>query len=51
MDATTTATHDPVVTLTPKAVEMVKSFLQVVGEGECELRQIYEAPADLAATG
>lgn len=34
-----------------EAVEMVKSFLQVVGEGECELRQIYEAPADLAAAG
>jgi hypothetical protein len=26
------------------AVELVKGFLKVVGEGECELRQIYEAP-------
>jgi hypothetical protein len=34
-----------------EAVELVKNFLQVVGEGECELRQIYEAPADLAAAG
>jgi hypothetical protein len=34
-----------------EAVELVKGFLQVVGEGECELRQVYEAPADLAAAG
>jgi len=26
------------------AIEFVKEFLQVVGEGECELRQMYEAP-------
>ena len=26
------------------AIELVKDFLKVVGEGECELRQIYEAP-------
>jgi hypothetical protein len=26
-----------------KAVEYVKEFLQVVGQGECELRQIYDA--------
>jgi hypothetical protein len=26
------------------AIEMAKGFLKVVGEGECELRQIYEAP-------
>jgi len=34
-----------------EAVELAKNFLLVVGEGECELRQIYEAPADLAAAG
>ena len=34
-----------------EAVELVKNFLEVVGEGECELRQIYEAPAELAAAG
>lgn len=34
-----------------EAVELAKGFLKVVGEGECELRQIYEAPADLAAAG
>jgi hypothetical protein len=28
---------------TAEAVEFVKQFLQIVGEGECELRQIYEA--------
>jgi len=28
-----------------EAVELVKEFLQVVGEGECELRHLYEAPA------
>ena len=27
------------------AIEMVKEFLSVVGEGECEIREIYEAPA------
>ena len=26
-----------------EAVQLVKDFLQVVGDGECELRQIYEA--------
>ena len=34
-----------------EAIELVKNFLKVVGEGECELRQVYEAPADLAAAG
>ena len=37
-----------------EAVEMAKNFLQVVGDGECELRQLYEAGqntcADAAAT-
>ena len=27
-----------------EAIEMVKNFLEVAGEGECELRQVYEAP-------
>jgi hypothetical protein len=26
------------------AIELTKQFLNVVGQGECELRQIYEAP-------
>jgi hypothetical protein len=38
-----------------EAVEMAKNFLQVVGDGECEIRQIYEAGqntcADAAARG
>jgi hypothetical protein len=25
-----------------EAVELVRKFLQVVGEGECELRQLYD---------
>ena len=28
-----------------EAVELLKRFLQVVGGGECELRQLYEVPA------
>lgn len=28
-----------------EAVELTRKFLQVAGDGECELRQIYEAPA------
>jgi hypothetical protein len=32
-----------------EAVEHVKNFLKVVGEGECELRQLYEAPAGAQA--
>jgi hypothetical protein len=27
-----------------EAIEMAKNFLLVTGEGECELRQVYEAP-------
>jgi hypothetical protein len=27
-----------------ETIEMTKRFLEVVGEGECELRQVYEAP-------
>jgi hypothetical protein len=32
-----------------EAIEMAKNFLQVAGEGECELRQIFEAPQVHAA--
>jgi hypothetical protein len=28
-----------------EAIEMVKHFIQVAGDGECELRQIFEAEA------
>jgi len=28
-----------------EAIAAIKRFLDVVGEGECELRQLYEAPA------
>jgi len=28
-----------------QAVELARDFLRVVGQGECELRQLYEAPA------
>jgi hypothetical protein len=28
-----------------EAVKLVKDFLRVAGDGECELRQLYEAPA------
>jgi hypothetical protein len=27
-----------------EAIEMARRFLEVAGEGECELRQVYEAP-------
>ena len=36
-----------------QAIEQARKFLQVMGEGECEIRQIFEAadcaPADVAA--
>ena len=32
-----------------EAIEATKRFLEVVGEGECEIRQLYEAPAAAAA--
>lgn len=32
-----------------EAIQLAKDFLQVVGEGECELRQIYEAGQDTCA--
>jgi hypothetical protein len=28
-----------------EAIELTKRFLDLVGEGECEIRQLYEAPA------
>jgi hypothetical protein len=35
-----------------EAIEMTKRFLEVTGEGECELREVYEAPqAHSAAKG
>jgi hypothetical protein len=30
-----------------EAIELARKFLQVAGEGECELRQLYEAGADV----
>ena len=32
-----------------EALEHVKKFLKVVGSGECELRQLYEAPETVQA--
>jgi hypothetical protein len=32
-----------------EAIQLAKDFLKVVGEGECELRQIYEAGQDTCA--
>jgi hypothetical protein len=32
-----------------EAIEATKRFLDVVGEGECEIRQLHEAPAAAAA--
>ena len=31
-----------------EAIELTKNFLKTVGEGECELRQLYEAPQTAA---
>ena len=31
------------------AIEMCKRFTEVAGDGECELRQIYTGPADVAS--
>jgi hypothetical protein len=33
-----------------EAIQLAKDFLQVVGDGECELRQIYEADCANAQT-
>jgi hypothetical protein len=32
-----------------EALELVKNFLQVVGDGECELRQLYDAGENTCA--
>ena len=32
-----------------EAIQLVKNFLQVVGDGECELRQICEVPQQIQA--
>lgn len=32
-----------------EAIQLAKDFLAVVGTGECELRQLYEAPAGTCA--
>jgi hypothetical protein len=32
-----------------EAIQLAKDFLAVVGTGECELRQLYEAPAGACA--
>lgn len=34
-----------------QAIQLAKDFLQVAGEGECELRQIYEPGGDLNCAG
>src|SRR5579863_4447455 len=33
-----------------EAIELARTFLQVAGEGECELRQIYEQGVDAPCT-
>src|ERR1700746_3964895 len=33
-----------------EAIQLVRDFLKVAGEGECELRQLYEADTCLGAT-
>jgi len=33
-----------------EAIQLAKDFLKAVGEGECELRQLYEADTCLSAT-
>jgi len=34
-----------------EAIELARRFLQVVGEGECELRQLYDPGADANCAG
>jgi hypothetical protein len=34
-----------------EAIELTRNFLQVAGEGECEIRQIYEPGADANCAG
>jgi hypothetical protein len=31
-----------------EAIELTKKFLDIAGDGECELRQLYEAPTEQA---
>jgi len=33
-----------------EAIQLAKDFLKVAGEGECEIRQIYEQGADAPCT-
>lgn len=33
-----------------EAIEMAKRFLKVAGDGECEIRQVFEAPAQPGST-
>ena len=32
-----------------EAIEMVKQFIQIAGDGECEVRQLFEAPQKTSA--
>jgi len=32
-----------------EAIEYVKEFMKIAGDGECELRQLYDMPADVSA--
>jgi hypothetical protein len=34
-----------------EAIELAKDFLKHVGDGECEIRQLYEEPEQATATG
>jgi hypothetical protein len=34
-----------------EAIQLARNFLSAVGDGECELRQLYEAPQDTRAQG
>ena len=34
-----------------EAIELVEEFLQVAGDGECEIRQVFEAGQDTCAQG
>ncbi len=33
-----------------EAIQLAKDFLKIAGEGECELRQVYEQDAELNCT-
>jgi hypothetical protein len=34
-----------------EAIQLTKDFLKVAGDGECELRQLYEAPQQVCTQG